>query len=116
MKIFYSWQLDADRRINKDFIHDALSDAITSINDNIEISEADRIEGPLILDQDTKGVLGSPPIVERYSKRLQVRMWSLWMYPWWQKVEKKSSISTATLQLSLAMLLAREGMSLCSRS
>jgi hypothetical protein len=60
VKIFYSWQMDAPRKTNKDFIYSALSEAIARIADGSDISEAerDRIE----LDQDTKGVLGSPEI------------------------------------------------------
>ena len=72
MKIFYSWQLDADRKINKDFIHDALSDAVVSINSGIDLSEAERPEVPLTLDQDTKGVLGSPSIAETIFNKISL--------------------------------------------
>lgn len=60
MKVFYSWQMDAPRKINKDFIHGALKDAIEKIGQELELSEADR-DG-IELDQDTQGVLGSPEI------------------------------------------------------
>ena len=60
MKIFYSWQMDAPRKINKDFIHDALSDAIAKIGQELEFSEAER-DG-IVLDQDTQGVPGSPEV------------------------------------------------------
>lgn len=60
MKIFYSWQMDAPRKINKDFIHAALSDAIDQIGKNLDVSEAER--DVLELDQDTQGVLGSPEV------------------------------------------------------
>lgn len=60
MKVLYSWQMDAPRKINKDFIHDALKEAIDSLNEDVEFSEAERID----LDQDTKGVLGAPPIAK----------------------------------------------------
>lgn len=70
MQIFYSWQTDADRKINKDFIHDALVAAIKEINSDINLSEADRRNGLLTLDQDTKGILGSPPIAETILKKI----------------------------------------------
>jgi len=64
LQIFYSWQTDADRKINKNFIQDALVAAIDDINSEISLSEADRRDDLLTLDQDTKGILGSPPIAE----------------------------------------------------
>ena len=70
MQIFYSWQTDADRKINKDFIHDALVAAIKEINSDISLSEADRRDDLLTLDQDTKGILGSPPIAETILKKI----------------------------------------------
>lgn len=60
MKIFYSWQMDAPRKINKDLIHGALSDAITKLGEELDLSEAERDE--IELDQDTQGVPGSPEI------------------------------------------------------
>lgn len=50
LQIFYSWQTDADRKINKDFIHDALVAAIKEINSDISLSEADRRDDLLTLD------------------------------------------------------------------
>lgn len=61
MKIFYSWQLDAPRKINKDFVYGALTRAIGKLGDDLDITEAER-DG-IELDQDTQGVLGSPDIV-----------------------------------------------------
>ncbi|MDF1710478.1 MAG: hypothetical protein P1U72_20515 [Paracoccaceae bacterium] len=60
MKIFYSWQMDAPRKINKIFIHNALSDAIAKIDAENDITEAER--SGIAVDQDTQGVLGSPEI------------------------------------------------------
>ncbi|MBM1669279.1 hypothetical protein JQV33_09810 [Sulfitobacter mediterraneus] len=60
MKIFYSWQVDAPRKVNKDFIFDALNDAINEISAESKVSESER-EG-LKIDQDTQGVLGSPEV------------------------------------------------------
>ena len=61
MKIFYSWQMDAPRKTNKDFIHAALIRAVGKLSDELDVSEAERDE--IEVDQDTQGVLGSPDIV-----------------------------------------------------
>lgn len=60
MKVFYSWQMDAPRKVNKDFIHGALAAAIEMIGEDIDVAEAGR--EAIQLDQDTQGVLGSPEI------------------------------------------------------
>jgi hypothetical protein len=62
MKIFYSWQSDTPREIGKDFIREALDIAASSG----EINEANR---PTI-DQDTSGVLGSPPIADTILRKI----------------------------------------------
>lgn len=62
MRIFYSWQLDTARKANKDFIHDALNDAIQKIRDETELDLPDRQD--VHLDQDTQGVMGSPTIAQ----------------------------------------------------
>ncbi|WP_170361400.1 hypothetical protein [Ruegeria arenilitoris] len=61
MKLFYSWQMDAPRKTNKDFIHSALLLAVGKLSDDMDVSEAERQE--IEVDQDTQGVLGSPDIV-----------------------------------------------------
>jgi len=61
MKIFYSWQMDAPRKVNKDFIHGALSQAVDRLTEQLNVSEAER--GDIKVDQDTQGILGSPDIV-----------------------------------------------------
>lgn len=61
MRIFYSWQLDAPRKINKDFIHHALTHAVSMLSEDPDVSTAEREE--LDVDQDTQGVLGSPDVV-----------------------------------------------------
>ena len=62
MKIFYSWQTDAPRKTNKEFIHGAVQEAIEKLGDSLELSEAQR--NSIELDQDTQGVLGSPEIAK----------------------------------------------------
>jgi len=61
MKIFYSWQTDAPRKTNKNFIYDTLLLAVKKVKSDMNISEAER-DG-IEVDQDTQGVLGSPDIV-----------------------------------------------------
>ena len=60
MKIFYSWQSDTASNVNRGFIKLALEDAVDNLQKDHNLDEADRIE----LDQDTKGVLGSPSIAD----------------------------------------------------
>lgn len=61
--IFYSWQSDLPNRLNRSFIEKALEKAIKKLGEDIEIQEALRDEG-MELDKDTKGVPGTPPIVD----------------------------------------------------
>ncbi len=56
MKVFYSWQSDSDSKVNRYFIREALEVAIAGL----ELEDAERPE----IDQDTKGVLGSPVIAD----------------------------------------------------
>lgn len=60
MKIFYSWQSDTPPNVGREFIKEAVAAAIEELNAEIEVEDAERLE----LDQDTKGVLGSPSIAE----------------------------------------------------
>jgi hypothetical protein len=56
--IFYSWQMDAPERINKQFIHQALNAAVQELGNDFNVEPADRIT----VDQGMKGVPGSPEI------------------------------------------------------
>lgn len=69
MKIFYSWQMDSPRKINKDFIHDALMDAVSRIGERHDVSQVKRDE--IVVDQDTQGVLGSPEISRVIFEKIQ---------------------------------------------
>jgi hypothetical protein len=60
--IFYSWQSDLPNRLNRTFIEQALEKAIKRVGEDMEIQEALRDE--VELDKDTKGIPGTPPIVE----------------------------------------------------
>ena len=60
--IFYSWQSDHPNKLNRTFIEKALGIAIKKLGEDIEIQEALRDE--MEIDKDTKGVPGTPPIVD----------------------------------------------------
>ena len=63
--IFYSWQADRPTATGKNLIGRALRLAITQLNADADIDDTDRDdEDVVVLDQDTAGVPGSPPIVE----------------------------------------------------
>lgn len=53
--IFYSWQCDSEKKFNRNFIENCLSNAINRINKVIDYT--------LILDKNTIGESGSPDIV-----------------------------------------------------
>lgn len=53
--IFYSWQCDSDKKFNRNFIENCLSNAINRINKVIDYT--------LILDKNTIGESGPPDIV-----------------------------------------------------
>jgi hypothetical protein len=63
LTIFYSWQSDISNKINRNFIEDALKKAIKKVSKDFVIQEALR-DDKLILDKDTKGVPGIPPIAD----------------------------------------------------
>lgn len=61
--IFYSWQSDLPNKTNRGFIEDALEKAITQLNKDVAVYEAERGDG-IRLDKDTKNLPGSPAIVQ----------------------------------------------------
>jgi hypothetical protein len=71
--IFYSWQSDLPNKTNRSFIQTALEKAIEEIAGNTDLENADRSEKGdcLELDKDTKGVTGSPPIVETIFRKIE---------------------------------------------
>jgi hypothetical protein len=68
--LFYSWQSDSPSRTNRSFIETALEKAIEKISKDITLEEADRPDD-LAVDKDTKGVAGSPPIVETIFRKIE---------------------------------------------
>jgi hypothetical protein len=65
-KIFYAWQSDTSTRLNRHFIHDAIQDAITILNTEIDIEDAPAFE----IDHDTKGVPGHPSVAETICEKI----------------------------------------------
>jgi hypothetical protein len=68
-KIFYSWQSDIPRKINRDFIEDALRQAIINLGQDFEVTEALREE--LVFDQGMEGISGAPPVAETIFSKIQ---------------------------------------------
>ena len=68
-KIFYSWQSDRPNNTNRGFIEDALTKAIRNLGraDN-ELYAPPR---DLELDQDTKGMPGSPPVADTIFRKIE---------------------------------------------
>jgi hypothetical protein len=61
--IFFSWQSDTPARIGSDFVEEALGLAVLRLAEDAKIERAIRDEG-LMVDRDTQGVPGVPPIVD----------------------------------------------------
>lgn len=61
--VFYSWQSDLPNPTNRTFIESAIKSAIKKVGEDVDLTSAMR-DGKLKLDKDTKGVSGSPPIVD----------------------------------------------------
>nr|WP_294553015.1 hypothetical protein [uncultured Rhodopila sp.] len=68
LKIFFSWQADVPRKSGRDFIESALQTAVREVSGEIDIQEADR--SPFAIDSDTRGVGGTPPIVDTIFKKI----------------------------------------------
>jgi hypothetical protein len=60
--IFFSWQTDRSAKEGRNFIEGALEVATKRIAQDLQVDEA--IRETLLVDKDTKGVPGSPPIFQ----------------------------------------------------
>ncbi len=68
-KVFYSWQSDSPARTNRNFIESALKTAIKELGKSEgEFQKAEREIG---LDKDTKGVSGSPSVVDTIFEKIR---------------------------------------------
>ena len=61
--LFFSWQSDTPESIGSEFIERALETALTAVTDDARIEKTTRDEG-IMVDRDTRGVAGVPPIVD----------------------------------------------------
>jgi hypothetical protein len=65
--VFFSWQADTPTREGRNFVERALGRAVGRIGGDTTVEEAIR---ELTVDRDTKGVSGSPPIVETIFRKI----------------------------------------------
>jgi len=70
LTIFYSWQADTPSTINRNFIEEALTEALKLLQSDAMLELALR-DADITLDRDTKGVAGSPPIVETILRKIE---------------------------------------------
>lgn len=65
--VFWSWQSDLPSEVTRDFIKQALSQALKKVNAELELEQAERIE----LDHDTKGEAGLVEIVKTIFDKIE---------------------------------------------
>src|SRR5665213_167616 len=66
--IFFSWQSDRPAKEGRSFIEQALKDAVARITRDVTVEDA--VRDGLEVDKDTKGVPGSPSIIETIFKKI----------------------------------------------
>jgi hypothetical protein len=66
--VFFSWQADTPTKNGRNLIERALERAISRIGKDTTVEDAVRDE--LLIDRDTKGVPGSPPIVDTIFRKI----------------------------------------------
>lgn len=67
--VFFSWQADTPNACGRNFVEAALRSALELLGDDTVIDPAIRDEG-LDVDSDTRGIAGSPPIVDTIFKKI----------------------------------------------
>src|ERR1700724_1583182 len=73
MKVFWSWQSDTPGKIGRHFVRDALSAAIEQLKQTPEIEEptAREARSAMHLDQDRKGIPGSPDLARVILEKIE---------------------------------------------
>ena len=66
-KVFFSWQADRPTKEGRNLVERELERAIGRIGGDTTVEEAIR---DLEIDRDTKGIPGSPPIVETIFRKI----------------------------------------------
>jgi hypothetical protein len=67
LTIFFSWQADTSTTVGRNLIERALEQAVGRISRDITLDEPNR---EITIDRDTKGVAGTPPIVDTIFKKI----------------------------------------------
>jgi hypothetical protein len=67
--VFFSWQIDTEKRGGRNVIEWALEKACRRISADTSVEETDR-DRKLKVDSNTKGVAGSPPIVDTIFRKI----------------------------------------------
>lgn len=70
LTVFYSWQSDTPSKLNRNFLEEALREALKRLHLDATLEVALR-DATLELDKDTQGVTGSPPIAETILKKIE---------------------------------------------
>lgn len=63
LTVFYSWQSDRPNKLCRDFIGTALSEAATRLSSRRDVQ--------ILVNSDTKGVPGTPPITDTILKKIE---------------------------------------------
>jgi hypothetical protein len=74
MKVFWSWQSDTPGKIGRHFVRDALNAAIEQLKETPDIEEPIEREtrSAMHLDQDRKGVSGSPDLARLILEKIEL--------------------------------------------
>lgn len=65
-RVFYSWQ--SDTKLNRGFVRSALDRAIAEITSGSNVDEPQR---DIVIDQDTQGLPGSPPVADAILEKIR---------------------------------------------
>jgi len=67
--VFFSWQADTPTEWGRNFVERALTTAAGNLTKDLTVEESVRDSG-LAIDKDTKGISGTPPIVDTIFKKI----------------------------------------------
>lgn len=67
-RVFYAWQSDRPNSLCRTLIRRSLEQAAKELNANLDIEDAHR---EVLIDQDTQGVPGSPPLAETILQKIR---------------------------------------------
>ena len=67
--VFYAWQSNRPNSVCRRFIRAALDEARSVLESDLEIEES--LRNDIVVDQDTQGVAGSPPVAETILEKIR---------------------------------------------